>query len=200
MKREKMTAYARGIPENQWEVVEVDSGKRKPRQVKVYGETIKLRGYEGPIRQLIIIDHSKEPVFMLTNDFEASAVTLIRKYGRRWLVEQEISEQIAFFHLNQLSSSIVVKVDFDLTLTLLAHNLYRHMASKIDRHQKATVGTLHRLFIECRASVKMSKTQASVTLSKRSHSPLLFETPWMKKATKLSWHGFKIDFSIGSSS
>jgi hypothetical protein len=39
---------------------------------------------------------------------------VVRRYSRRWLVEKAISEQIEFFHLNRLSSSIVIKVDFDL--------------------------------------------------------------------------------------
>lgn len=199
-RRAVMKAHAKSIPEDQWQVVEVEAAKRKRRKVKVYSETIKLRKYQGLIRQLIVIDQSKEPIFMLTNDFESSPAALIRKYGRRWLVEQEIAEQIAFFNLNQLSSSVVVKVDFDLTITLLAHNLYRHLASHIDRHEKATVNTLHRRFIENRAMVKKTKTAVSVSLGKRSHAPLLFETPWMNKTTNLSWHGFKIHFSIGTSS
>ena len=166
----------------------------------MYDETIQLPGYKGPIRQLIIIDHSKDPVFMLTNDFESEPAKLIRKYGRRWLVEQEIAEQISFFYLNQLSSSIVVKVDFDLTLTLLAHNLYRHMAAEIDRYENCTAETLHRYFIEGRADVKIVNKEISVTLSKRSHSPLLFEVPWLKKKTELSWHCCKIRFKIGTTS
>lgn len=199
-RREEMLLHAKSISKESWIHVEVDAGKRKPRKVKVYEETITLPRYKKQIRQLIIIDHSKEPVFMLTNDFEISAVQLIRKYGRRWLVEQEIAEQVSFFHLNQLSSSIVVKVDFDLTLTLLAHNLYRYLANHIDRHKNCTANTLQRRFIEGRASVKISNGVALVALSKRSHSPLLFETPWMKKVTSLSWHGFKVCFSQDTTS
>lgn len=55
----------------------------------------------------------------------------MKKYARRWLVEQEIAEQVAFFNLNNPSSSIVVKVDFDLSIPLLAHNLYRLLAKEL---------------------------------------------------------------------
>lgn len=199
-RNKKMLEHVKQLPKEAWKIVEVQAGKRKSRKVKVYDEIISLSKYENPIRQIIIIDHSKEAVFMLTNDLETAASVLIRKYGRRWLVEQEIAEQISFFHLNQLSSSVVVKVDFDLTLTVLAHNLYRSLESKIDRHEKSTVATLHRRFIEGRALVEMKGKEVLVTLSKRAHSPLLFEAPWMKKVTKLSWHGFKISFKIGTSS
>jgi transposase len=199
-RREEMLAHARSIPVDSWNIIEVDAGKRKPRKVKVYEEVIKLPKYKKSIRQLIIIDHSKEPVFMLTNDFEMSAIQIIRKYGRRWLVEQEIAEQVAFFHLNQLSSSIVVKVDFDLTLTVLAHNLYRYLAKRIDRHKNCTATTLQRRFVEGRARVNIVNREVVVTLSKRSHSPLLFEVPWLRKKTKLSWHGFNISFSQDTTS
>jgi transposase len=199
-RRNQMRERARAIPEHKWQVVEVPAAKKSCRKVMVYDEIIALREYGKKIRQLIIVDHSKEPVFMLTNDFEASVVSLIRKYGQRWLVEQEIAEQIAFFHLNQLSSSVVVKVDFDLTLTLLAHNLYRVLGEGIHKYEKSTVATLHRRFIEGRAAVKIKGDQVTALLSKRSHSPLLFELPWMQKITNLSWHKLKIDFAIGTSS
>lgn len=199
-RREEMLVRANAIPRENWQLVEVEAGKRKSRKVQVFEETIKLPKYKGEIRQIIIIDHSKEPVFMLTNDFTTSAAVLVRKYGQRWLVEQEIAEQIAFFHLNQLSSSIVVKVDFDLTMTVLAHNLYRCLAEKIDRHDNCTVQTLHRRFIEAKAIVKTTKNEIQVTLSKRSHSPLLFELPWVAEKSNISWMGCKIGFQIGTTS
>ncbi len=43
---------------------------------------------------------------------DADAGKLVKKYAGRWLVEQEIAEHVAFFNLNNPSSSIVVKVDF----------------------------------------------------------------------------------------
>lgn len=195
-----MLKHAARIPAESWQMVEVEAGKRKVRNVRVYDEMITLSKYKKDIRQLVIIDHSKDPIFMLTNDLVSTPANLIRKYGRRWLVEQEIAEQIAFFNLNQLSSSMVIKVDFDLTLSLLAHNLYRHLAEKIIRHEKSTAKTLNRRFIEGNANVKMTEKDICVTLSKRSYSPLLFELPSMKKKTDISWLNRKVSFKIGTSS
>lgn len=176
------------------------SRKKKTRNVKVFDEIVSLPKYKGEIRQLIIIDHSKEPIFMITNDFATKACDLIRKYGRRWLVEQEISEQIVFFHLNLLSSSIVVKVDFDLTMTVLAHNLYRKLAFDLPGFQHCTVETLHRRFLDGRAEVKIVDNKAMVTLNKRAHLPLLFELPWLQEETKIPRLGCVIDFKMGTSS
>ena len=65
------------------------------------------------------------PAPLLTTDFEASLSAILRRSVRRWLVEQSISEQLAFFHLNRRSSSTVIMVDFDLTITILAYYLLR---------------------------------------------------------------------------
>lgn len=196
----QMKKYADSIPSDQWRDVDVVSSKKKTRTVKVFEETIAVRGYKKKLRQMIIIDHSKEPVFMITNDFEMLIGDVIRKYGRRWLVEQEISEQIIFFHLNSLSSTVVVKVDFDLTLTLLAHNLYRKLASGLPGYEQCTVDTLHRMIIQGRSIVKIEERNMTVTLCKRVHMPVLFELPWFNKKTKLSLLNRTIEYKIGTTS
>lgn len=199
-RRQKMIDRAAKLRPSDWQKIEVDSGKRDPRQVNVYEEEIALQGYQGTVRQLIIIDHSKKPVFMITNDFGSTTKQLIRKYGRRWLVEQEIAEQISFFHLNQPSSSIVVKVDFDLTMTLLAHNLYRKLGQAIPGYEHCTAETLHRAFLSGRATVKTEGDQVKVTLCKRAPLPLLFEAPFVRESTTLESRGLVISFEIGTTS
>ncbi len=97
--------------------------------MRVHDGRCKLRHYEGDVRQIILTDHGRaKPTFLITNDFDLDVRKVVKKYARRWLVEKEIAEQVVFFNLNNPSSSIVVKVDFDLTLSLLAHNLYRVLA------------------------------------------------------------------------
>jgi hypothetical protein len=123
--------------------------KRKFKTIKVYESYVKLRNYEGEVRQFIITDHGRpQPTFMITNDFVSNRSTLIKKYARRWLVEQEIAELIKFFHLNQTSSSIVVKVDFDLTMSLLAHNLYQLLTRHLPGFERCNAYTIYRNFIE----------------------------------------------------
>jgi hypothetical protein len=74
---------------------------------------------------VIITEHGRtKPALIITNDFELPVEKAVRKYCRRWLVEKGIAEQINFFHLNRVSSSIVIKVDFDLVMTILAHYIY----------------------------------------------------------------------------
>jgi Transposase DDE domain. len=115
---------AEKIAEDKWTKIRVDGKGRKVQVIKVHERFTKLRNYEGKVREIIMKDHGRQkPTFLITNDLRIAVKDIVKKYARRWLVEKEIAEQIAFFHMNQASSSIVVKVDFDLTISLLVHNL-----------------------------------------------------------------------------
>ena len=112
-----------------WKKVRVTMANGKGRNLRVNDEKIFLKDYGGEVRQIAITGHGKiKPALLITNDFDKPCDKLIRKYTRRWLVEKGISEQIEFFHLNKVSSSMVIKVDFDLTMSILTHNLLRLFA------------------------------------------------------------------------
>ena len=200
-KSKKMVSTAlKRFSSEQCTEISVEAGKRNSRRLKCYEEEIPLRQYEGTVRQIAILSKEKEPVFILTNDFTSSMSAIVRKYARRWLVEQEISEQVSFFHLNQLSSSIAVKVDFDLALNLLAHNLYRRMAVTIPKFEKCTAETLCRNFIEGRSKVTIEGNDIKVNMAKKAHLPLLYECPWMTERTNISFLNKRISFEIGTTS
>ena len=74
-------------------------------------------------------------------------VVLVRTYARRWLVEKSISEQVDFFHLNRVSSSMVIKVDFDLVMTILAHNIYRLFALDLERYTHLSDAKIYEKFV-----------------------------------------------------
>jgi hypothetical protein len=187
------------IGENDWTTIKVEGTTRKHTMVKVYESRCCLRHYEGEVRQIIIKDNGREhPAFLITNDFESPIAALVRKYARRWLVEQEIAEQVSFFHLNQPSSSIVVKVDFDLTLSLLAHNLYRVLAEQLSGFENCTVPTLFRNFLDTGAHVKIRGKTIEVILKKKTHMPILFGVPWMNQLSPLSWMDATINFKVGT--
>jgi len=155
--------------------------------------------YEGEVREVILTDHGrKRPTFLITNDFALDVRDIVHKYARRWLVEQEIAEQILFFQLNHPSSSIVVKVDFDRTLSLLAHNLYRRLAQQLPGFEQCTVDTMNRKFLENGARVSIEGNTVTVHLKKKTHLPILFEVPWMKQTTRLSWMNLNIQYASGT--
>ena len=187
------------IPNDKWQKIKIEGQKRKHQIVRVHDGVCMLRHYDGEVRQIILTDHGREqPSFLITNDFDIDVREIVKKYARRWLVEQEIAEQIAFFHLNQPSSSIVVKVDFDLTISLLTHNLYRILTNYLPGFEHCTVSTIYRKFLENGAVVKVEGDEVSVYLKKKTHLPILFELPWMRKKNRLSWMNISIKFFAGT--
>lgn len=155
-----------------------------------------LRHYDGEIREIIITDNNRQkPAFLITNDLKSDIKILVKKYAHRWLVEQEIAEQVAFFQLNNPSSSIVVKVDFDLTLSLLAHNLYRKLAGELTGFEHCTAETICRKFLINGAQIQIKNNHATIQLKKKTHLPILLNVPWLNKTTHLSWLDAKVNYA-----
>lgn len=176
------------LPSDQWTTVTIDNPKRKHSSLKVNESEITLDGYDGPLRQLIVTNHGREkPSFLITNDFDKSLKELILKYARRWLVEKSIAEQIEFFHLNLVGSSIVVKVDFDLTMTLLAYTLYKMLAKHFVGFEKSTARNLFYDFIDNGAEVEIINKKMFVSLRKKVHNTLIFESDLFKQPAHIPW-------------
>jgi transposase len=88
---------------------------------QVHESSLRLRGYSGELRQVIVKGNGHEkPTFIITNDTDRPVEMVVGDYARRWRVENGIAEAVKFFHLNALSSPILVKVHFDVVMTILA--------------------------------------------------------------------------------
>ena len=97
----------------------------------VHESSIEVKDYEGSLRQLVMRGNGHEkPVFIITNDFDSPLELIAGNYSRRWRVENAISEAVKFFNLNALSSPILVKVHFDVIMTMIADTLYSMLAKK----------------------------------------------------------------------
>lgn len=201
----KIVLEALEIPKSDWVKMKLSNKfKRKYRNLSIHDSKTTLKGYEGEVRQIIITNNGrKNPTFLITNDFEKSTKEIVLKYGQRWLIEQSISEQIDFFHLNKLSSSIVIKVDFDLTMTLAAHTLYKLFIKKIEGFGDRKAKTIHRDFIRnySRFEINEEDKIIKITMNKKSHFPLIIDQEWFKNETIIPWlDGFKLKFSVNNSS
>jgi len=188
------------IAENKtYKTIRVEAAGLKKRTLKVRDEQITLPGYkdskgqEKQIRQVIITDNGKvKPALILTNDFDLSTENVVRKYARRWLVEKGISEQIDFFHLNRVSSSMVIKVDFDLVMTILVHNIYRLFASFLDRYKNLSNERIYEKFIVNNGYINIRKDEITVDLKKKRDLPLILEMTKDFDQQTYSWLGNKI--------
>ncbi len=178
----------RSIPNKEWKKISVERSGNKNRTIKVYEQTLNLKGYGKDIRQIYITGNGKiKPAIIITNDFEKSINEIVRKYAKRWLVEKVISEQIEFFHLNRVSSSMVIKVDFDLTMSILAHNIYRLFALDLEGYSHMTSRSIYEKFISNQADVEIRKQKIIVKLKKKKNLPMILENMDKFKESKMSW-------------
>jgi transposase len=169
-----------------WQRIHIPHAKRKYPNPQVHVSTIALRGYEGDVRQVIVRGNGHEkPAFLITNDFEAPPERLVGDYARRWRVENGLAEAVKFFHLNSLSSPILTKVHFDVTLTLIADTLYAMLAHKLRGFEDCDAPTLFRHFIRGKASIQIRDAHVRVTFPRRAHNPILRHVPWHRLPTAL---------------
>jgi len=173
----KLVEKINKIPTEQWENLRIERANGRSRTVRASEETAKIRGYEGILRHIYITDNGKiKPAIIITNDFTLTMKEIIRKYSKRWMVEKGISEQIHFFHINHNSSGMVIKVDFDLTMTILAHNIYRLFAKELDGYSHCEDKAIFEKFILNAGEIEIYDTSIEVRLKKKRNLPLLLET------------------------
>ena len=174
------------IPPKEWKQVRVDCAGGKKRNLKVNDRKVYLSGYKKEIRQIIIQSHGREkPALIITNDFTIKTTEVILKYCHRWLVEKTISEQIEFFHLNRLSSSMVIKVDFDLTMSILAYNLYRLFAGETGKYANLTAPKIFDKLISNSGVVKVNEDVIEIIMKKKRSMPVLLSL--LKKFDHLNY-------------
>jgi transposase len=192
-----------------FKIIRVESSGLKKRTLKVSDEIVTLRGYYDfktgkpkQIRQVVITGNGKiKPALIITNDFDIKTDIIVHKYARRWLVEKGISEQIEFFHLNRLSSSMVIKVDFDFIMTILAHNLYRLFALELERYNNLTAERIYEKFITNNGNIQITKGTIQVELKKKRDLPQLLEMMKPFSDLKYPWlKDYKIEFYPSSTS
>ena len=175
----------------EWKTVKIKRANGKHRNVKIYEEMASLKGYDGQVSQIYLTGNGKvKPAVIITNDLESKAVQIVQKYSRRWLVEKEISEQVEFFHLNRNSSGMVIKVDFDLTMTLLAHNLYRLLTKCLPGYEHCDVESIYNKFINNSGEVDVRMNEIIIKLKKKRHLSLILEYS-KTRAQPYSWIGNK---------
>ena len=189
----KMLGEIFSRPASAWRRITLPALTRTFRTPKVLDERIRLKGYDGPLRQVTVTDLGHEdPTLVLTNHFAIPCPALVTRYAQRMLIENGISEAIQFFHLDALSSMVGLKVDFDLQITLMAGSLYRLMAEKIAReYEHAQAKKIFRNLLDVPATVTITETQVLVTLDKHAHNPYLVASGLANEPTPMPWFGNK---------
>lgn len=171
-----------------WKRIHITHAKRKYPNPLVYESFVTLRDYEGDLRQVIVRGTGREkPTFLISNDFDSTLELLVGNYARRWRVENVISEAVKFFNLNALSSPILVKVHFDVVMTMIADTLYNMLAQKLRGFQDCDAPKIFRHFVKGKANITVKNGELTVTYPRRAHNPLLRAVPWHRLPKSISW-------------
>lgn len=188
---QKMLQEMASQPLSAWRRIELESLSRIYRTPRILDSNIELKDYEGPVRQIAIDDLGHEDcTFLLTNQLGRSAARLIERYARRMIIENSIEDSIDFFHLDALSSSVPMKVNCDLQLTLMASSLYRLIGRRIGNgYQTAKSRTIFRDFIDATATIIIAEKDITVRFQKRAHNPLLLHAGFDKQSVAVPWLG-----------
>ena len=171
-----------------WKRINIPHAKRKYPNPWVHESFTTLRDYEGELRQVIVRGSGHErPAFLISNDFDAPVELLVGNYARRWRVENVISEAVKFFHLNALSSPILIKVHFDVVMTMVADTIYNMFAQKLRGFEQCDAPKIYRHFVKGKANIKVSGGKVTVTYPRKAHNPILRAVPWHRLPKSLSW-------------
>jgi hypothetical protein len=189
----KLLAEIASTPMSAWRRVELDNVSRAYRTPRVLDRQIRLKDYDGALRQLTIAELGHEdPTLLLTNQLNRSASHLIGRYAQRMLIENNIEDGIDFFHMDALSSAVAMKVNCDLQLTLMASSLYRLLALRVaNGYEAAKSRHLFMDLIDATADIMITGREILVKFQKRAHNPLLIAAGFDKTDVVVPWLGRK---------
>ncbi len=185
----KQIAEARLAPPSAWQRLQLDNLARAYRTPRVLDQTITLKGYQGALRQLTILDLGHDqPTLLISNQMRRSPAKLIERYAQRMLIENAIADGIEFFHMDALSSAVAMKVSCDLQLTLMASSLYRLFGVRIGNgYARAKSSHIFRDFIDASADITITEDALRVRFQKRAHNPLLLAAGLQHSNVEIPW-------------
>jgi transposase len=177
------------LPASAWKTATIArTGQyRKPR---LHEDMVKLTGVSSRARQIAVRNIGRdEPTLLITHDLATPARDLFTRYAERMMVENQLDAYIGGFHLDALTSGVPLNVDLDTTLTVVAGNLYRLLARKLDRYHNATPDKIWRHFLDATGTLHIDDTAITCALNLRSHHPVLINAGFADLQTPIPWWG-----------
>ncbi len=182
----RLLAEIDNLPPSAWRTVNLDLPQRKFQTPSVFEQ--KATPCKRSFRQLFVkeLGHDK-PTILLTNDPSSSARQLVIRYARRMLIENALSDAVRFFHIDALSSSVGLKVDFDMALLVLASGLYRTIAKRMRGYHDAQARQIFRDLVNMPATVEISSSQVAIQFHRRAHLPIVLASGICDRTTNVPW-------------
>lgn len=176
------------FPASRWTKAVIDTPKRCHQHIRHVEETVRLRGYDGSLRQIAVTGLGREqPTLFLSNHPQQTPRELIIRYAGRNRVEDGLGTSVNFFHLDCLASEVRLNVDLDAVLTVLANGCYRWLGSRLRGYEKAAPKQLYRRFVETSGRVEVQPDRLLVHFELRSHNPILREAALDQPLIPIPW-------------
>jgi hypothetical protein len=186
----KLLKEVYSLARSAWRQVELDVPTRQYRTPRVFEQQVQLAG--GTFRQLFILDLGhEEPTILLTNQHKTSAAALITRYAQRMLIENSLSDAVRFFHIDALSSSVGMKVDFDMALMVVASGLYRLLARTMHGYADSQARQIFRDLVNMPAQIEVDDREVRVEFDRRAHLPIVLASGLCDKPVSSPWWGGK---------
>ena len=91
---------------------------------------------------------------------------------------------------------MVIKVDFDLTMSILTHNIFRLFANDMERYYNLSDQSIYEKFIDNSADISINNDQIEIKLKKKRNLPLILEKMEKFKNLKIKSHNnYTLKFS-----
>ena len=181
----KILAEIRDLPASAWRRIRLDVPARKYRAPRVWEKNVPLAGCR--LRQLYILDLGHDqPTVLVTNDTRTPK-TLITRYAQRMLIENAICDAVRFFHIDALSSAVAMKVDFDMTLLVIASGLYRRLAQRMRGYAECQARQIFRDLIDMPADVTITEREVQVRFHRRAHLPIIAASGLLDEPVAVPW-------------
>jgi hypothetical protein len=169
-----------------WRRIELDVPTRKFKTPRIFEQNVTLANHT--YRQVFVLDLGHdEPTVLLTNQRALAIEKLVARYARRMLIENALSDAVRFFSLNALSSTVGLKVDFDMALLVIASGLYRLLARRMRGYSDAQARTIFHDLINIPANVSITDREIRVDLHRRAHLPLILSSDIADNPVHVPW-------------
>ena len=171
-----------------WRTITLDVPHRKYRTPRIFEQQARLK--ERTFRQFFIRDLGHEqPTILITNDVRSTPKQLVTRYAQRMLIENALSDAVRFFHIDALSSTVGLKVDFDMALLVLASGLYRLMARRMRGYDDAQARQIFRDLIDMPADITITDQEVRVRFHRRAHLPIVLASGLFNNPVNVPWWG-----------
>lgn len=89
--------------------------------------------------------------------------------------------------MNALSSSVGLKVDFDMALLVIASGLYRRLAQRMRRYAESHARQIFRDLVDMPADVLITEREVEVRFHRRAHLPIVMASGLLDEVVQVPW-------------